>query len=149
MTTAATSTYQSSFYYVLLLLQFISSILMEPIMTIWWNFPDYFNSLWPINTIRQHRYGSTLAQAMAWSLTAPSHYLNQCWLIITQAHWNITEGNFTETVLDITHYKVFEITYLKILQHITEVNELTFRCWNHNNLWELVQLYGFWNHQNP
>ena len=29
-----------------------------------------------------HRTWSTLALLMAWCLTAPSHYLNQCWLII-------------------------------------------------------------------
>ena len=28
------------------------------------------------------RYGSTLAQVMAYCLTAPSHYVNQCWLTI-------------------------------------------------------------------
>ena len=31
------------------------------------------------------RFGSTLVQVMAWCLTAPSHYLNQCWLCISQA----------------------------------------------------------------
>ena len=34
------------------------------------------------------RSGSTLAQVMAWCLTAPSHYLNQCWLIINEVHWH-------------------------------------------------------------
>ena len=29
-----------------------------------------------------NRFGSMLAQVMTWCLTAPSHYLNQCWLII-------------------------------------------------------------------
>ena len=32
----------------------------------------------------QHRSGSTLAQVMACCLTAASHYLNQCWLIISK-----------------------------------------------------------------
>ena len=41
-----------------------------------------FNSLWPSDAIWRHRSGSTLAQVMAGCLTAPSHYLNQCWLII-------------------------------------------------------------------
>ena len=31
----------------------------------------------------RHRSGSTLAQVMACNLTTPSHYLNQCWLIIS------------------------------------------------------------------
>ena len=39
------------------------------------------NSLWPSDAIWQQRSGSTLAQVMACCLTAPSHYLNQCWLI--------------------------------------------------------------------
>ena len=36
--------------------------------------------------------GSTLAQVMAqvmaWCLTAPSQYLNQCWLIISEVQWH-------------------------------------------------------------
>ena len=32
---------------------------------------------------------------MACSLTAPSYYLNQCWLIISKVHWHLSEGNFT------------------------------------------------------
>ena len=41
------------------------------------------NSLWPSNTIRWHRYWPTLAQVMACCLTAPSHHLNQWWLIFS------------------------------------------------------------------
>ena len=43
---------------------------------------DMLNSLWPIEAIWWRRSGSTLAQVMACCLTAPSHDLNQCWLII-------------------------------------------------------------------
>ena len=43
-----------------------------------------FNSLRPSDAIWRHTSGSTLAQVMACCLTAPSHYLNQCWLIIRQ-----------------------------------------------------------------
>ena len=43
-----------------------------------------FNSLRPSDAIWRHRSGSTLAQVMACCLTAPSHYLNQCWLIISK-----------------------------------------------------------------
>ena len=42
------------------------------------------NSAWylgPSDAIWQQRSGSTLAQVMACCLTAPSHYLNQCWLL--------------------------------------------------------------------
>ena len=41
-----------------------------------------FNLLWPSDAIWWHKSGLTLAQVMACCLTAPSHYLNQCWLII-------------------------------------------------------------------
>ena len=40
------------------------------------------NSTWPSDAIWRQRSRSTLAQVMACCLTAPSHYLNQCWLII-------------------------------------------------------------------
>ena len=38
----------------------------------------------PNDAIWRHRSGSTLAQVMACCLKAPSHYLNQCWLIISK-----------------------------------------------------------------
>ena len=46
-----------------------------------------FNSLGPSDAIWRLRSGSTLAQVMAWCRTAPSHYLNQCWLIIGEVLW--------------------------------------------------------------
>ena len=49
--------------------------------------PD-IKSFWPSDTIWQQRSGSTLAQVMACCLTAPSHYLNQCWLIINKVQWH-------------------------------------------------------------
>ena len=45
------------------------------------------NSLWPSDAIWRQRSGSAMAQVMACCLTAPSHYLNQCWLIISEAQW--------------------------------------------------------------
>ena len=46
------------------------------------------NSLWPSDFIWWHRSRSTLAQVMAWCLMAPSHYLNQCWLLISVVKWH-------------------------------------------------------------
>ena len=40
------------------------------------------NSMWLSDTIWWQRSESTLARVLAWCLTAPSHYLSQCWLII-------------------------------------------------------------------
>ena len=52
------------------------------------------NLLWPGDAIWLHRARSTLPQVMACCLTAPSHYLNQCWPIISDVLWHSLEGNF-------------------------------------------------------
>ena len=57
-----------------------------------------FNSLRPSDTIWRHRSGSKLAQVVACCLTAPSHYLNQCWLIM----------NFTGSAWEISSWYEFE-----------------------------------------
>ena len=56
------------------------------------------NSLWPNNVIWWHRSGSTLAQVMVCWLTAPSHYLNQCWYLISEVKRYWPESNFTVSV---------------------------------------------------
>ena len=53
------------------------------------------NSLWPSDAIWRHRSWSTLAQVMACCLTAPSHYLNQCWHIISKVQWHSFEVSST------------------------------------------------------
>ena len=50
------------------------------------------NSLWPCDAIWRQGTESTLAQVMACCLMAPSHYLNQCWLIISKVLCNSSEG---------------------------------------------------------
>ena len=50
-----------------------------------------FNSLGPSDAIWRWRSWSTLVQVMACCLTAPSHYLNQCWLIISKVLWHSSE----------------------------------------------------------
>ena len=53
----------------------------------------------------RHRSGSILARAMACCLTAPSHCLNQCWLIISEVLQHSPEGISPEmlkiSILDI------------------------------------------------
>ena len=46
------------------------------------------NSLWPIDVVWWQGSRSTLAQVMDCCLTAPSHYLNQFWLIISKVWWH-------------------------------------------------------------
>ena len=50
------------------------------------------------------RTGSTLAQVMGCCQTALSHYLNQCWLIISEVKWKLPDGNFTRDTLAIQSY---------------------------------------------
>ena len=52
-------------------------------------------TLWPSDDIWWHRSGSTLVQVMACCLTALSHYVNQCWLIINKIQLHPSDGNFT------------------------------------------------------
>ena len=76
--------------------------------------PQYVNSLWPSDAIWWHRSGSTLAQVMACCLTAPSHYLNQCWLIINEVQWHSYLSNFTTNASTISHWNLFEKCMSKI-----------------------------------
>ena len=69
------------------------------------------NPLWSSDTIWRHKSGSTLVQAMACCLMAPSHYLNQCWLIISAVRGHsgvsqeITQPSVTKVSLIITYPK--------------------------------------------
>ena len=56
------------------------------------------NSLRPSDAIWRHRSGSTLAHVMACCLTAPSHYLNKCWLMISEVMWHSPDSNFIENI---------------------------------------------------
>ena len=51
------------------------------------------NSLRPSDVVWQWSL-TTLAQVMACCLMAPSHYLNQCWLIISKVLWQAPVGHF-------------------------------------------------------
>ena len=56
------------------------------------------NSLRPSDAIWWHRSGPTLAPVMAWCLTAPSHYLNQYWLTMSDVLWHPPESNFATSI---------------------------------------------------
>ena len=57
--------------------------------------------LWPRDTIWWHISRSTLAQVMACCLTAPSQYLNHCWIISSKVLRHLPEGNFRGIAPDI------------------------------------------------
>ena len=56
---------------------------------------------------RQHKSNSTLAQVMAWGLTASDHHLNQYWLIIEEFLRHSPGSNVTENTRDIYHWYEF------------------------------------------
>ena len=61
----------------------------------------FINSLWPSVFIWRHRTGSTLSQEMPWCLMAPSHYLNHCWVSISDVLWHLLQDSFTWNYQDI------------------------------------------------
>ena len=74
-------------------------------------------------------FGLTLAQIMACCLTAPSHYLNQCWLTISEVLGHSPEGNFTGNAEDIYPWYEFENCLFKITAESHGVNELKVLIW--------------------
>ena len=80
--------------------------------------------LWPGDAIWQHRSGLPFTQVIACCLTAPSHYLTQCWLIINEVLWHSSEIKFTENTHDSNLQDEFEYYNFKILLHLPGVNEL-------------------------
>ena len=76
------------------------------------------NSLWLIDAMRRHRSGPTLAHVMACYLRAPSHYLNQCWLIISTARWYLSEGSFTRDASAVNTQISLKITYLTLHSNV-------------------------------
>ena len=75
-------------------------------------------------SISWHESGSTLAQVMAWCLTAPSHNLNQCWLLISGVLWHSPEGNFTSMAQATIMYNNLKIILLKLLPHLRPMRSL-------------------------
>ena len=83
------------------------------------------NSLLPSDAIWQHRSGSILGQVMACSLTAPSHYLNWSWLIISKVLCHSSKGNSTENAHVSNRHNA--LTHWGRVTHIC-VSKLTIIC---------------------
>ena len=69
------------------------------------------NSLWPSYAICWRRSRSTLAQVIAYCLTAPNYNLNQCWLLIIEVLLHSTESNFTAGTQTIILYGFKDCTF--------------------------------------
>ena len=98
------------------------SVIVNILIVVYWNL--CINSLWPSYAIRWYKTGSTLALVMVWSLMAPCHYLNQCWLIINKVLWHSTVGSFTGNAPYIHPWYMFEDYQFKIKPRLPEANEL-------------------------
>ena len=83
-----------------------------------------FYSFSTSNTIWRHKSGSTLAQVMACCLTAPSHYLNQCWLVIGKVQWLSSECNFTRYTLAIITEISLKTNYIKFCSNLSGADKL-------------------------
>ena len=70
----------------------------------------FYSSCWPVLYI--------------WRLTAQSFCLDQT-RSTKEACWYLAEGNFIDTFLKITHYKVFVLTYMEMLLHLKDAHELS------------------------
>ena len=62
-----------------------------PFVLLYYTYNELLNSLGPNDATWRRRSWSKLVQVMACCLTAPSHYLSQCWLIISKGLWHSSE----------------------------------------------------------
>ena len=83
------------------------------------------NSLWPSDAIWQQGSRSTVVQVVACCLTAPSHYLNQCWLSSLRSSY----VHLRAILLEISQQSVTKISlkiiFLRFYWNLPGANELT------------------------
>ena len=107
--------------------------------------PQFVNPLWPSDAIWRQRSGSTLAQVMACYLTAPSHYLNQCWLIIRKV-WTVILiwGQFQKPYLCHQSQKSPRgqwVNTLRLRQNVRRFTDDTFkRIFLNENVWMSIEI---------
>ena len=75
---------------------------------LWQIFARYLTHWGLVMPYGDKRSGSTLAQVMDCCVRAPSHYLNQCWLIISKVEWHSSKGKFTRDTSAINHWNNLE-----------------------------------------
>ena len=88
----------------------------------------FINSL--CDAIWRFSSGSTLVLLRVCCLMAPSHYLNQCWLFISELHWHSRQDNFTTDTQpsSTSSTKVSsKMTFLKFHSNLPGANSLS-RC---------------------
>ena len=88
------------------------------------------NSLRPSDAIWRQISGSTLAQVTACCLTAPSHYLGQCWLTISGVLQHAHQSNFIGYIQEFNPQHELENYSLKFFPHHPGINELSLGTWH-------------------
>ena len=88
-----------------------------------WKHCPSVNSLGPSGAIWRQRSGSTLAQVTACCLTAPSHYLNQCWLIISKVEWHSSKGEIPQPSITEIIWKIKDLKFHSNFQGANELND--------------------------
>ena len=84
------------------------------------------NSLWPSDAIWRQGSRSTLVQVMACCLTAPRHYLNQCWLIITIRYSDVHPRAISLEISQPSVTKIsLKIIFLRFYWNLPGTSELT------------------------
>ena len=81
------------------------------------------DSLGPNDAVWWQRSWSTLAQVMACCLTAPSHYLKQCWFAVSKIHWHSFESVFYQKFFEHPSFRqvAHEIYLSKWKVHSSEI----------------------------
>ena len=92
------------------------------------------NSLWPSDVIWRQGSRSTLDQVMAWCLRAPSHYLNQCWLIIDEAPRHSSQGIILRRCEDTNQWNEIENCSFKMASRSPRGQWGNARPWMSNHI---------------
>ena len=88
-------------------------------------------NLGPSDAIWRWRSWSTLVQVMACCLTAPSHYLNQCWLIISKVLWHSSQDIIIRRFKDSNQRSKIENCIFKITLRSPRGQWVNTRCRQH------------------
>ena len=91
-----------------------------------------FISLWPSDAIWHNKTWSTLVQVMARCLTARSHYLNQCWLIVSEVLWHSLRRVHSK-YSDISYWDLFKYHAAKIITSFSQASLAELNC--NENRW--------------
>ena len=68
------------------------------------------NPMWPNDAIWRHKSGSTWAKVVACCLMTPSHYVNQCRLVINGTLWHAPDSNVTKSTQEFNPFREWEIS---------------------------------------